>query len=73
MEPVHRRLEPHSQPGRLGDHAPRRNHELVDERRQRMTERCRLAHGGLPYSALAASHCSNVGPAAYASACSGIA
>ena len=47
MEPVHRRLEPHSQPGRLGDHAPRRNHELVDERRQRMTERCRLAHGGL--------------------------
>jgi len=73
MEPVHRRLEPHSQPGRLGDHAPRRNHELVDERRQRMTDDAAWPTAGLPYSALAASHCSNVGPAAYASACSAIA
>ena len=47
MEPVHRRLEPHSQQGRLGDHRPRRNHELVDKRRQGVTERCRLVHGGL--------------------------
>jgi hypothetical protein len=38
MEPVRRCLEPHDQPSRLADHAPQRNRELVDERRQRMTQ-----------------------------------
>ena len=38
MEPVRRRLESHDQPSGLADHSPRRNRELVDERRQRMSQ-----------------------------------
>jgi hypothetical protein len=36
LAPVGQSLEPYSQPSRLRDHATRRKHELVDERRRRM-------------------------------------
>jgi hypothetical protein len=36
MEPMGRRFESNDQPGRLADDSPRRDRELVDERRQRV-------------------------------------